>query len=263
MIFFLILLFVVAVFCVPHVWRYPVRARVTYAALDDLREKLKKLHFPTRSRIVIGIDFTATDKKSPHTLAYGEENVYERVISALITSVEFPESEKKYGVYGFGCSETKDTRVSNLNKADGDLCDGLEGVIESYHAAARTRDPGEPGSLAPLIYKTIDIAAHDPSKHVVLFILTPGLFYDSQRTAMAVREAAFYNISIVAVSLGGHGDSMHIYYPEHHMGYRTAFSHVDFANFQMASSKFSLCALSKIPEQMEVRGSDAYADRAK
>lgn len=170
----------------------------------------------TQINFVVAVDFTASngDQNNPNSLHYlnpYEPNLYVKALSAVGRICEDYDSDKQFPAFGFGARLPPNWQVShefalNWNPSSPN-CNGVVGVIHSYHECIQRVKLYGPTNFAPVINSCARIASQNirqnhGDNYFVLLILTDGIISDMAQTKEAIVNAASLPMSIIIVGIG-------------------------------------------------------------
>jgi len=253
----------------------PVAASSTFRAIPDQFTSIGEVRTALRnsglesSGLVVAIDFTKSNTwtgersfggrclhelDTPLPGAAYRSNPYQTCIASLGRTLGDLDEENEIPAYGFGDLRTKDHSVFPF-KEDGTPCRGLQDVLESYAAQARTVKMSGPTSFAPAIKEALGVVQKKQGYHV-LIIVADGQVTDEAETTEAIIEASKYPLSIVVVGVGdGPWDQMEDY--DDNLPARE-FDNFQFVNFTEVEARstpdsfdaaLALACLQELPEQ--------------
>lgn len=234
-----------------------------YTTIKDVQDALRREGIE-ESNIVFGIDYTKSNETSGkytfngdslHSIRQGRLNPYQQVIKYIGETMEAFDEDHLIPAFGFGCLNTKDTRIFNL-KSSGS-CFKFTEVLEMYNQIAPQITLSGPTSFVPIIRHAIEIVKHVGTYHI-LVIITDGQVTDPAETGRAIAEASQYPLSIVCVGVGdGPFDSMKVFDDGK---YGRKFDNLQFVSFDKVvktaekrgatvETQFAVDALQEIPDQ--------------
>ncbi|CAB4010756.1 copine-8-like isoform X1 [Paramuricea clavata] len=170
----------------------------------------------TQINFVVAVDFTASNgaQNNPNSLHYinpYEPNLYVKALSAVGRICEDYDTDKLFPAFGFGARLPPHWQVShefalNWNPSDPN-CNGVAGVIHSYHECIQRVQLYGPTNFAPVINSCARIASDSVRRnhgtdYFVLLILTDGIISDMAQTKEAIVNAASLPMSIIIVGIG-------------------------------------------------------------
>lgn len=198
----------------------------------DFASKYSFAEFPlngTEISVNFAIDFTASNgavnnELSLHYLSptcdlnnFYTLNEYQKAIAAIGHVLEPYDSNKIFGVYGYGgiFNKEKEYNVNFDYPLNGNYenpgVPGIQGVLEAYSNTLKTVELCGPTNFAPIIKKISEIAksdlgptySHSPlKKYHILTIITDGMIDDMRDTIDAIVEASELPISIIIIGVG-------------------------------------------------------------
>lgn len=182
------------------------RIEKVYSFLDYVRGGCQ-LH------CTFAVDFTASngDPKSPSSLHYinpYRPNPYANALRAVGNIIQDYDTDKLFPALGFGARLPPDGVVSHEFALNGNpnnpYCQGIEGVLESYHKAIQSVQLYGPTNFAPCINHVAKFAAQrrDGNDYFILLIITDGIITDMPQTCEAIVNAASLPLSIIIVGVG-------------------------------------------------------------
>lgn len=170
--------------------------------------------------LTIGIDFTGSngDPREPTSLHYLDPaqktwNVYQQAIHAVATVLEPYDTDKKYGVFGFGgrvrAPDNTFTTVQHCFPVygGGNEVTGIPGLMQAYSDCLHNVMLSGPTLLAPIINATAHTAAalgcsQERQKYHILLIITDGVVNDMDNTKQAIVAASHQPMSIIIIGVG-------------------------------------------------------------
>ncbi|XP_062314270.1 copine Va isoform X1 [Osmerus eperlanus] len=167
----------------------------------------------TQIHFTVAIDFTASNgnpsqSTSLHYMNPYQMNAYAMALKAVGEIIQDYDSDKMFPALGFGAKLPPDGRVSHEFPLNGNIdnpyCNGMEGILESYHQSLKTVQLYGPTNFAPVVNHVASYAAavQDGSQYFVLLIITDGVISDMAHTKEAIVKAAKLPMSIIIVGVG-------------------------------------------------------------
>ncbi|CAN8015952.1 hypothetical protein HPB47_016605 [Ixodes persulcatus] len=162
--------------------------------------------------VIVGIDFSASNEWQGRKTFRGESlhalkgsnphNPYQRALASLGAVLTPLLHGNPIPAFGFGDSVTKDAAVFPLIES-GTPCLDFNDLMCAYTHTAQKVQLSGPTSLAPLLQKAQEIAAHSREFHVVL-VLTDGQLDPAGEASSrrAVVSCSQLPLSLVLVALG-------------------------------------------------------------
>ncbi|ORX45376.1 Copine-domain-containing protein [Piromyces finnis] len=182
----------------------------------------------TEIAVVFAIDFTSSngtphEEDSLHKIVdlsdlsdYNSLNHYQKAITSIGQVLEVYDSNKEFGVYGYGAQFGDDDTMNFEYPLTGDdknpNVNGIQGVLNAYYKTLENCRLGFPTNFAPIINKITRMVKNTGvekiknelvlKQYTILTIITDGDISDMKETIVAIREASEYPISIIIVGVG-------------------------------------------------------------
>jgi len=197
----------------------------------DLTEGFSFSTFPlhgTEIAVIFAIDFTSSngtphDENSLHKIVdlsdlcdFNKLNQYQKAITAIGHVLEVYDTNKKFGVYGYG-AQFKGSEVMkfdyplNGNEADPNV-DGIQGVLNIYYKTLEDVKLGFPTNFAPIIHKINKMVKKEGccktknekvlNQYTILTIITDGEISDMKETIAEIQKSSELPISIIIIGVG-------------------------------------------------------------
>ncbi|CEF60236.1 von Willebrand factor, type A domain and Copine domain-containing protein [Strongyloides ratti] len=176
-------------------------------SLDQLSDAMKKAGLES-TNLIFGIDYTASNKyqgensfdgKNLHSIEYGIENPYQKVIKIMGKTLAPFATRKGIPVYGFGDATTGDWSVFKI-KNEGE-CKDLDEVLDAYNRITPNVNLSGPTNFAPLIHQAIEICSYY-KEYFILVIIADGQVTNEKATRRAIVQACNFPLSIIVVGVG-------------------------------------------------------------
>jgi len=197
----------------------------------DIGEGFSFTTFPlhgTDIAVVFAIDFTSSngtphEEDSLHKIVdladlsdFNTLNHYQKAITSIGKVLETYDSNKEFGVYGYGAQFGDNPMMQFEYPLTGDdknpNVEGIQGVLNVYYKTLEDCKLGFPTNFAPIINKITRMAKNNSTEKVknelvlkqytILTIITDGEISDMKETIAAIRKASDYPISIIIVGVG-------------------------------------------------------------
>jgi len=178
--------------------------------------------------VVFAIDFTSSngtphEENSLHKIVdladlsdFNSLNQYQKAITSIGHVLEAYDSNKEFGVYGYGAQFGDNENMQfeyplNGNRENPNV-EGIQGVLNVYYKTLEDVKLGFPTNFAPIINKICRMAKKDGivkekdvkilKQYTILTIITDGEISDMEETVEAIQEASKLPISIIIVGVG-------------------------------------------------------------
>ncbi|XP_076367442.1 uncharacterized protein LOC143255524 [Tachypleus tridentatus] len=214
-------------------------------------------------RLIVGIDFTASNEWQGRNSFRGEclhalrgsaiYNPYQKVLSILGKTLQPLLQGFPIPAFGFGDIHTKNVNVFPL-KSTGAPCIDFIDLLHAYNHTAQRIQLSGPTSLAPVVYRSIDIVRQSRAFHIILIVTDGRLSEDDSASKRALVEASRNALSVVAIGVGD--GPWHVMEEYDDQLPDRIFDNFQFVSFQevLKSSKspdaaLALHALMEIPDQ--------------
>jgi len=182
----------------------------------------------TDINVVFAIDFTSSngtphEEDSLHKIIdvsdlhdYSKLNQYQKAIIAIGQVLEAYDSNKKFGVYGYGAqfNGSEDMKFDyplNNNEQDPNV-DGIQGILNVYYKTLKDVKLGFPTNFAPIIHKINKMVKKDGcskvknekvlNQYTILTIITDGEISDMKETMAEIQKSSELPMSIIIVGVG-------------------------------------------------------------
>ncbi|XP_060598331.1 copine-8-like isoform X1 [Ruditapes philippinarum] len=183
-----------------------IRIEKVYTFLDYVRGG-------TQLNCTFAIDFTASngDPKSPSSLHYispYRPSPYATALRSVGEIIKDYDSDQLFPALGFGARLPPNGVVSHEFALNGNpqnpYCEGIEGVVESYHKAIQSVQLYGPTNFAPCINHVARFAEakKNGDEYFILLIITDGIITDMPQTCEAIVNAASLPVSIIIIGVG-------------------------------------------------------------
>jgi hypothetical protein len=143
-------------------------------------------------------------------------NQYQKAITAIGKVLETYDTNKKFGVYGYG-AQFKGSEIMkfdyplNGNEIEPNV-DGIQGVLDIYYKTLEDVKLGFPTNFAPIIRKICSKVKRNGctkvdeeivlNQYTILTIITDGEINDMKETMEEIQKASELPISIIIVGVG-------------------------------------------------------------
>ncbi|KAH3884401.1 uncharacterized protein LOC127837089 [Dreissena polymorpha] len=229
-----------------------------------------------RCGLIVGVDFTASNEWQGRKTFRGHclhridgekiYNPYQKVINIIGNTLEPFDEDNLIPAYGFGDTETIDTKVFPFN-SDESPCKGFKDVLDRYNDIAKRVQLSGPTNFAPLIHKAIELVKAEKIYHILL-IIADGQVNEEDPTIDAIVEASNYPLSIVVIGVGdGPWETMDDF---DNLLPKRKFDNFQFVNYHQVASKsrkpetaIALHALMEIPDQYKTIKAMGYLNKGK
>jgi len=182
----------------------------------------------TEIAVVFAIDFTSSngnpnEETSLHKIVdladlsdFKSLNQYQKAITAIGHVLESYDTNKKFGVYGYGAQFEGTEGIKydyplNGNEKDPNV-EGIQGILNVYYKTLEKVKLGEPTNFAPILKKiTKSVKKEGCSKvkgenvlnqYTILTIITDGEISDIKETISEIKKASELPISIIIIGVG-------------------------------------------------------------
>ena len=253
---------------------------VNYLSIEDKFDTFKQVEMALRKgglevcQLIVGIDFTGSNKKQGgypyydhdnlhHVSKNADQNPYEQVLSIICKTLSGFDSDGWIDTYGFGDEKTEDKHVfpfctvpdqfGGLQEAP---CQRLEGVLQRYKEIASSVVLSGPTSFEPIIRKAVELVKERKSYHILL-IICDGAVNSKEETIEAIVEASKYPLSIICIGVGKGPWGLMEHFDDEIEGRKfdnfqfVHFHGVATGNFENMGAEFARRAMMEIPVQHE------------